>query len=47
MCVVVNAFVNDPDVEYDLRLQLPDLLNKFLEEVSRIPRRGMTETAMP
>ena len=40
MCVVVNAFVNDPDVEYDLRLQLPDLLNKFLEEASRIPHRA-------
>jgi hypothetical protein len=34
MCVVVNAFVNDPDVEYELRLKLPDLLNKFLDEVS-------------
>jgi hypothetical protein len=40
MCVIVNAFVNDPDVEYDLRLQLPDLLNKFLEEASRIPRHS-------
>ena len=47
MCVVVNAFVNDPDVEYDLRLQLPDLLTKFLEEVSRIPHHGTAETAMP
>lgn len=34
MCVVVNAFVNDPDVEYELRLKLPDLLNKFLDEIS-------------
>lgn len=34
MCVVVNAFVNDPDVEYELRLKLPELLNKFLDEVS-------------
>ena len=40
MCVVVNSFVNDPDVEYDLRLQLPDLLNKFLEEASRIPHHA-------
>ncbi|RPI25819.1 MAG: hypothetical protein EHM61_13395 [Acidobacteria bacterium] len=34
MCVIVNAFVNDPDVEYEFRLKLPDLLNKFLDEVS-------------
>ncbi|MFB3902954.1 MAG: hypothetical protein ACE15E_05830 [Acidobacteriota bacterium] len=34
MCVVVNAFVNDPDVEYELRLKLPELLNRFLDEVS-------------
>ncbi len=34
MCVVVNAFVNDPDVEYELRLKLPELLNKFLDEMS-------------
>jgi len=39
MCVVVNAFVNDPDVEYELRLKLPDLLNKFLDEVSSKARR--------
>lgn len=37
MCVVVNAFVNDPDVEYELRLKLPELLNRFLEEVTVQP----------
>jgi hypothetical protein len=37
MCLVVNAFVNDPDVEYELRVRLPDLLDKFLREVSDTP----------
>ncbi|RPJ86696.1 MAG: hypothetical protein EHM18_04890 [Acidobacteria bacterium] len=39
MCVVVNAFVNDPDVEYEFRLKLPELLNKFLDEVSSTSSR--------
>ncbi len=33
MCVVVQSFVNDPDVEYRLRLKLPDMLDRFLREV--------------
>jgi hypothetical protein len=34
MSVVVNAFLSDPDVEYALRLELPQLLNKFLREIA-------------
>jgi len=33
MCVVIQSFVNDPDVEYRLRLKLPDMLDRFLKEV--------------
>jgi hypothetical protein len=43
MCLVVNAFVNDPDVEYELRLRLPDLLEKFLREVSIAPHLSATQ----
>jgi len=44
MCVIVNTFVNDPDVEYDLRLTLPDLLNKFLDEISTTGDRSRSAT---
>jgi hypothetical protein len=37
MCMIVNTFVRDPDVEYRCRPHLEVLVNQFLEEVDISP----------
>jgi len=37
MCVIVNTFVRDPDVEYRCRPHLKALVDQFLREVEIAP----------